>query len=281
MKNYLIALYDEFKKTDDVYVRGYIWSILSNFAKYCDSDEEIKKMFNDVSLACQYIRASIRDNELLTLKKEKEFLMDNSEFIAGIPSEIYLYDSNFDRKKHSMAGLYSVLESFLYSVSSEIFDFYQELRKSGRIVILNKGNSNGYTGYASVDNSDSFICINKFETFEDLKVLVHELGHAYYSYCNGITLEDTKDLSLMIKSEIPAIWLEMLFHVYLRNYHNIKIKKRRIKSFEDFMNYFGLYATSYLRIGNQDRNLEDMFKYIYETDYHDLIHPMRKRNLTK
>ena len=159
-------------------------------------------------------------------------------------------------------------------MSSEILTFYKELKQSGRLIILNRGKSDGYTGYASVTNSDNFICINKLETFADLQVLVHEIGHAYYNYCNHLTLEDNNNLSLKIKSEVPAMWLEMLFNVYLRSYKNQKIKKNKVHNFNDLMIMYGLYATSFLQMGNQDRKIEDMYKFIYETDYRQLINPL-------
>lgn len=282
MKEYLKELYKKINETDDIYVKGYIWSVLSDFSKYCSNDEEIKKMFNDISMACQYIKSELQLDTSITTGKKDEFLSDNSELINSIPPFIYFYDSNLDKKKHSQEGLISFLESFLYSVSSDLLNFYKEMKNTCRIVILNKGKSNGYTGFSSIDNSECFICINKFETFDDLKVLIHEIGHAYYNYCNNITIKDTKCLDLTIKSEIPAMWLEMLFHIYSRRYYSAKIKKKRIKNFNDFMNYYGLYATSFLQMGSQDEKIEDMYKCIYETDYSDLINPIRNnKSLTK
>ncbi len=252
----LKKLYDIFKETDDIYVKGYIWTVFSNFSLYYKNNNEIRKMFDEISMACQYLRKDFKYYNLLDKKSKEEFLKNNTYLIDDIPDSFCLIYTKFDKKKHSKEGLNRVLESFLNSISFELLNFYKNMNNEGRIIVLNKHGNDGYTGFSSVNDSSNYICINKYETMDDLKILIHEIGHAYYNYINDVQLSDLNNLELNIKSEVPAILLENLFNIYCRSYKIIKKDKGRIRNYNDFLYLYGMYTTSFLQMSIENIKLE-------------------------
>ena len=271
MEKELRKLYDAFKETDDIYIKGYIWTVFSNFSIYYKNNYEIKKMFDEISMACQYLRKKIKYYDLLEKQSKNEFINANIELINNIPNYFYLFNTKFDKKKHSKEGLNHILESFLNSISFDLLKFYKNIEQEGRIIVLNKRNSDGYTGFSSINDCNNYICINKYETMDDVKVLVHEIGHAYYNYCNNITIDELNKLDLNIKSEVPAILLENLFHIYCRGYNVVKKEKIKIKNYNDLLYLYGMYTVSFLQMGMSEIKIEEVYKSIYNIDYTELM----------
>ena len=274
MEKELKELYKLFIRIDNVSTKYYIYTVFSDVINNYKNNDEIKTMYNNIVKVCHRIKNDIKLELNEEREKQRDFLEENNDLIERIPDSFCLYDTDFDKKKHSKEGLCRSIEAFLRNMSYEFASFYHEMLTNGRIIILDQYKSVQKTGFSSLDSSDNYICINKLETFEDARALLQEVGKAYYNHCNNITLDDTKDLNLNIKSEIPGLWLEMLFHLYCYKY-------RKVKNYDDLVSLYGRYAVSILQISKKRMEIEEMYKYIYETDYRELISIRKDKSLVK
>ena len=233
---------------------------------------EILKMFGEISFSCKDLRISIKRFDDLYNNAKKVFVEDNNDFfISSLPKSIYICNIRNENKKYTIDELNYILKSFLYSVSSNLLSFYEEMENKNVIIIGNKKKSNGHTGFLSINDSQNYICINKLSNLNDLKILVHEIGYAYYNYLNRIIFLDSRKLNNLIKSEVPSIWLELLFTIYLRNYSVNNIKIPNTSNFDILMYNYAEYAVSRMKIDREDENLDNLYKDIYEKDYKLLI----------
>ena len=281
MQELLNKLYELFKETNDTYVKGYIWTVFSNFSVYYKNNDEIQKMFNDISRACQVILKEIKINDSFMKDEKNEFVYNNQILIKMIPNYLSVIENEMDKNRHSSEELEYFLKLFLHKIRDNLLMFYEEMKSEGRIVILDNKKNDGYTGFTSITDSKNFICINKLETYDDVKVLIHEIGHAYYNYCNNIKLIDIQNLDLKIKSEIPSILLERLFSIYYSKYFKVNkyvnIEKLKINSFNDLMYSYGKYISSLFieninsKIIDKEIKIEDIYQEIYNTNYQELI----------
>ncbi len=281
MEKELRKLYEIFNNTDDIGIKYYIYIVFSEMIKHCKNNKEIRDMYINISNVCHNMKSEIK-SEIIKEKDEKNmFLINNKDLVDLIPDSFYLYDTNFDKKKHSKKGLSRTLENFLSNLSHDFASFYREMVNDGKIIILDQNRKVEQLGFSSTDNSDNFICINKLETLDDMRALIREVGKAYYNHCNNVTLNDMKSLDVNIKSEIPGLWLEMLFHRYCHGYKAVIQEKGKVKKYDDLAQLYSKFVVSFLLISRSSIEIEDMYKYIYETDYRELIGIRKDKSLVK
>ncbi len=268
MKDKLKELYDYFKYTNNVCEKAFVWDVFSNMSDIYSNDLEIQKMFRDISLACRNLKPLMDNMDYSFFENKKIFMKDNEAlFKERISDSTTIYYSANQNKKYSENELKGILKSFLYSVSTDLLDFYKEMRYNDAIIIGRKRKIEGYTSFISLNNSDSYICVKKLNNLYDLKVLVHEIGHAYYNYINNIQFMESRELDNLIKSEIPAMWLELLLVMYLGNYKIKYIQNNNYKDFDKFIYYFGKNQVERMKIDSEDKKLEDIYENIYKKDY--------------
>lgn len=185
-----------------------------------------------------------------------------------------------------------LLYGFLGSVSPRLLFFYKKIEKDGKIFVRSPSSKEKIFGYNSSESNgfvvplNYCIYINKCSSILDLCVLVHEIAHAYYYYCNNYQVNELINPLHEIKEEIPARLLERLLIDYLAengltmyaylldlNYQDNIIKNIRNADLFNRYKYsianFIAYELSPLI--NNGVTLEEFNNAIYENDYRIII----------
>ena len=214
------------------------------------------------------------------------FVQENRGFLNKMIPEINYVNEKINFVNNSKSSLLAILSSFLQYISPNLLAFYHDLVKNKQIymVLKSRNNNQAFTLQDVFDTSKQYIFLYQFDNIKNVSTLIHELGHCYYNYLNGINCYKNTDVKESIKQEIPSIMLESLFIDYLRMNHYYKRADMLEKDYFNAMYYYrkNMYNVNNIRylIGffggnelkkdiNYKYSLEEMMIYINNTDYHD------------
>ena len=263
-------LYEKFYETTDIRYKAFIWNVFSNLYNIYPKDRNVRNMFKNISINCNDVKRFINESDNCQKNEEITFLRENYSLFEQILNyDVYEFYNENESQKLDYYILKGIVSSFLKNTSKDLYEFYKKLSIEEKIILLNKHKSDGYTSILD-NNGNSYITINRLNTLKDAKILIHEIGHAYYYFLNNIDLEES-NVSLLIKNEIPAKWLEYLFVIYLGNYNYKIIRKKEINSFPLASYILSLYVINRLRINDENKKIEEVFNEIYENDIDSLI----------
>ena len=280
-------LCSSFDSTDNYLIKGFIWNILGYLKEEYPNKSLINSIYNVINSKVDLISIEIRKAELEWKNKTNKYIRDTSFFWNENISSIDINSDCSHNILNDLAkrSLLFIFESFLSDLDNKLYSFYQEMQNENRIIL----GHNNMTIHTSVNNYKTLIIINELHNLLDLLVFSHEIGHAYYIYLNKISVIDEMDIYNNIKGEIPAKIMEIKFINYLSKMMVIEPSKILQNEFDINMHLSSLRRDDYdsLRylIGaymakniNNDINITDYFKKIYENNVYSLIIGLNNEN---
>ncbi len=285
-----IQLYEMFRDTKSFKKRVQIMELMNDIRKCFPSNELMKKIFFGMELTLTKGDVK-RINGILfkrNLRSDLFMFLNKRFFYDYLPvSQLRATDYNFPQMDSK--AFYLMIEDFLKKISPDLYDFYLGMLEDNTIFISRDICTNflGLTGSLSVTNPDSYIMIRQCNTIADIRVVIHEIGHAYYNYLNNLTYGKLRTDQVMIKTEIPSNLLELLFINYLgkmgynneaRQLHDIYISNMTnwLNNIHDYImvkyaiGSYIAYRTCPL-IEKGEYSIEELFKSFHETSYRDLL----------
>lgn len=279
LKEEIKKLYLSFDKANTCYEKGFIWSFLT-LASNLFMDDEINKMYEDISLRCLKEEKALLIDQKNHEKEINKFMKENKRFFRNnLPRALKMEKIEpYKLPSKDYHYLIKILESFLKSQSIKFYDFYKKMVLEERIIM---GDSNQVC-FSSINTSKTFIFLEKFDNLYDVMALIHELAHAYYYEINNEILNDRVILENEIKDEIPSKMVELKFIRYLgvinlfKSYQTLKKEyDYLIYNHDQYRNDFDMIKYvigSYLAYEQENYcQIEDYFQHVYQSDFHDLI----------
>ncbi len=218
LSNIIRSMYLTFLSSNNYDVKSYIIQFFHWLKIEYPNDEIVRTLYSRImtSLTPKELNL-LRINANISDIYQSQYVIDNIDYLE----DTIQIDKKGSFKKRNIPLtkelINYILESFLKSVSIELYLFYKNMLHNNHIIFKTMRNkeSLGNTFIISADGPETIIFVNKLHNIHDLMVLVHELGHAYYCYLGNIKLEEHLTVKEKIKSEIPSKLLEKLFIQYL------------------------------------------------------------------
>ncbi len=288
LRREVIQLYYSFDNTDDLYEKGFIWSIFSYFSDLYPNEEDVQQMFRNISRKSIQIEKEMLSDEKKFSRQEKSFMRENKRFFHKyIPyiKENYKDEmTNFSVKERGYLKM--LMETFLQNLSLDFYYFYKKMVNEERLILANENQ----VAFSSLDKSDTFIFYKKFDNVFDVMVLVHELAHSYYYYLNNEKLIDRKDLNKSIKEEIPSRMVELLFINYLNSINLMEFSIKLKNEYDNDLSYYNTNRNSIVNIKYligtylayqfcEKYTIEEYFRYVCENDFQNLLMEANESNV--
>ena len=296
MTSDIYRLYESFYSTTDINVKRFIFSKFSCLIKIFPSCTFINEMYYNL---LKYTERNYRQLEYLNERdkqKTQNFIKANEEYIEDLVPFGKKIQNETSFVEVPAYYLDMILDSFFQYISPVLNEFYHRMNREGRILINNinclplntndkKHVHNGFVDYLSVNEPKCYIYLNSYNSFMDMAILAHEMGHAYYSYVNDINFNDFSDNNQIIKLEIPSKMLEILLVRYLKEIGYFKearsimnVFNKRITEDRNYKNRMsklkysigGFIGSQYADLIN-NYSIEDIFHHIFLTDFRNLL----------
>ena len=280
--------YASFSENISCYELLSIYQLFKDFNKIFPNDEEIDKWCRGMAADINFFRKNEIETYLKDKKKKYElFMCENKDFFdKNVLINDYSNKSHIDKiTKLSKDNISQIIKEFLLSIDNDLYLFYQKMESEGRIII--GGEAACY--FSSCGDSNNINTIEKLETLEDIMILMHEIGHAYYNYINNVTMKEEDDFQNEIKSEIPAnllaarffefvqknisyeegLYLEDVFYAVAEDYNG---DRDMFNSLKYVTSFYIVQATQ-----NVDLDIVKCFTHIHESDIFTLIYEVNNK----
>lgn len=190
-KNYeiIITSFHQICKNKNPYIYDILYSN-RDFEKYCN------------------LQLDKRTQEL------QNILNNNKDQLTNIFNE-YLDIPKTDTNQPTLTiadDFYNIVVNFLATINPQLCLLLNDLIDKKNIILTNDSSY----GEELYDKSENiiYIIMGNNKSVDNMIILVHELGHAYYDYIYH-EYHDTDSANKILKKEIPSQTLELLFIKYL------------------------------------------------------------------
>lgn len=303
MLNAISSLYQKSLNTDDLSLKYFTNGFISDLKCMFPNDINIDKIYQHMQLYYSSFLVEFQQIQMQMFNENENFLQNNRSFFEKMLPKLNVQYQNIYFSYIDYDTLVSLLFSFLKSVSIHLYNFYTKMLRDGRILIRRKNKTdnilsiqcneeNGFFSFISQDDGCYYIYINKFNNIKDLSILIHELGHAYYSYLNNYSITTCKKPDVVIKEEIPARTMELLFINFLLDNNYLGFANILQRTFDNNMIYdrvnlgtldsykysFADFVShEFANLINHKISLEDFDNGIFNSSYIDIMLDTRKK----
>lgn len=224
-------------------------------------------------------------------QKREKFVIDNNCYFRGLvfPFKGFVsHKANLEQNTFSSEEALQIVRKFLFATDRRLYTAFSKCLLEGRLLV--KGKNLGETEL--LPNGKSYIFVKDYNSVLGMSCLVHEFAHYYYD--SMISLDYLASISPeeRIKSELPALTLELIFINYMQNQYPSKETREVMRHYEErFINAINgpycynnikyalgfIYAKQIVNDYKKGLNISitDLFRYIAENSFSKIYQDIR------